>query len=64
MIGVVRKKLLFSEIWDEREFLSADVEELELKRDFEATSYLGSLDQREMAQRHLANREVPHVAGN
>ena len=56
--GKKRRNLLFSEIWDDHEFATACAEALQLKIEYEK-GFLGSLDQREKAQRHLALRGVP-----
>jgi hypothetical protein len=51
------KKLLFIEDWDELEFQTACTEAIQIKIEYEK-GFLGSLEQRKTAERHLALRVV------
>jgi hypothetical protein len=55
---VGRTKKLFIEDWDEFEFQTACTEAIQIKLEYEK-GFLGSLDQREGAKRHLVSRGVP-----
>jgi len=52
------RQKLFTEVWDEAEFENACSEALSIKIKYES-GFLGSLDQRERALRHLKLRGVP-----
>ena len=53
------RQKLFSEVWDEKEFETACSEAIKLKIEDERRSFLGSRDQIEMGERHLALRGLP-----
>jgi hypothetical protein len=54
------KKLLFTDFWDDLEFQTTCTEAIQIKLEYEK-GFLGSLDQRERAERHLTARGVRYA---